>query len=227
MKSSLLVLIVSALFSLSAFAIEQTDAFPASDVLVKLTPAKSYVDVSHKGRTIRIMRNQNPENLLEKPYTKTSRPCPPFCIQPIEMAPEIENVGELELIEFLEQEVAQGQGLLVDVRMPRFYDLETIPGAINIPFILLNSNIKEVLPMLGVSRSLDEWSYQNAKSLLVFCNGPWCSQSGRAIEALLSVNYPIEKILYYRGGMQVWKLMGLSTISQQAFTSVQSQNEYR
>ena len=224
MKSSLLVLIASALCSLSVFATAYAEAYPASDTLVKMTHDKSYVDVSHKGRTIRIMRNQNPENLLETTYTKTSRPCPPFCIQPIDIASKIKTVGELELIGFLEQEVARGRGLLIDVRMPRFYDQETIPSAINIPFILLNSSIKEVLRILGASASPDGWNYQNAKSLMVFCNGPWCSQSGRAIEALLGVNYPADKILYYRGGMQVWKLMGLSTISQQAFTSMQHQN---
>lgn len=205
--------------------LEAAEVSPAPNTLVKLTHEKSYVDVSHNGRTIRIMRNQNPENLLEKPYRKTSRPCPPFCIQAIELAPEIKNVGELELIAFLKQEVEQGRGLLVDVRMPRFYDLETIPGAVNIPFLLLKSNIQDVLPMLGVTEQSGGRRFQNAKSLLVFCNGPWCDQSERVITALLHANYPAEKLLFYRGGMQIWKLMGLSTVSPQAFSNLQAQNQ--
>ena len=122
-------------------------------------------------------------------------------------------LGELEIIDFLQQEVKHGKSLLVDVRMPRFYDAETIPGAVNIPFLLLTADMVEVLPMLGARQTGAGWDYQNAKTLVVFCNGPWCSQSGRAIRALLNANYPEQKLRYYRGGMQMWKLLGLSTIN--------------
>lgn len=224
MKPLLLIVIVNALFSMAAFALDPAESYPAPNTLVKLTHNTSYVDVSHEGRIIRIMRNQNPDNLLEKSYSKTSRPCPPFCIQPIELGPEITNVGELELIAFLQQEVERDQGLLVDVRMPRFFDMETIPGAVNIPFLMLNTNLADVLPMLGVVETSDGWNYENAKSLLIYCNGPWSSESRRAIDALVSANYPADKLLFYRGGMQIWKLMGLSTISPQVFISTQYQN---
>jgi hypothetical protein len=51
-----------------------------------------------------------------------------------------------------------------------------------------------------------------AKDLVLWCNGPACGQSPRAIRGLLDVGYPGEKISYYRGGMQMWQLWGLTTV---------------
>jgi rhodanese-related sulfurtransferase len=47
---------------------------------------------------------------------------------------------------------------------------------------------------------------------LLWCNGPWCGQSPRAIRALISLGYPAEKLYYYRGGMQMWQSLGLTTV---------------
>ena len=209
-------LIIGTLLSgpVAVMAVVESDS--EQDLQVNLAPGQPYADVNHMGRTIRIMRNQNPDNLLEQAYSKTSRPCPPFCIQPIEIVPGTKLSGELELIDFLQQEVKQDIGMLVDVRMPRFYEVETIPGAVNIPFLLFTSHIKVVLPLLGVKRADNGWDFRNAKSLLIFCNGPWCSQTGRVVKALVNINYPADKLQYYRGGMQMWKLLGLSTISPEA-----------
>ena len=41
---------------------------------------------------------------------------------------------------------------------------------------------------------------------------PAGDQSSRAIQALLSLGYPAAKLKYYRGGMQAWKLLGLTTV---------------
>ena len=54
--------------------------------------------------------------------------------------------------------------------------------------------------------------FSQAKDLLLWCNGPWCDQSPRAIKGLLRIGYPPHKIHYYRGGMQMWLLMGLTTV---------------
>ena len=58
----------------------------------------------------------------------------------------------------------------------------------------------------------DEWDFTDAKELVLWCNGPSCGQSPRAIRGLLDVGYPGEKIKYYRGGMQMWQLWGLTTV---------------
>ena len=41
------------------------------------------VDVIHNGQKVTIMRNQDTDNTVDPAYAKTSRKCPPFCIQPI------------------------------------------------------------------------------------------------------------------------------------------------
>lgn len=48
------------------------------------------------------------------------------------------------------------------------------------------------------------------KDVLLFCNGPWCDQSPRAIRALVKFGYPVNKIFYYRDGMQDWPMLGLA-----------------
>ncbi len=208
-----LLLISSVLLGLTGTARSSTEALEDPNYPVKISPTRSYADVMHQGQRVRIMRNQDLQHRLEGGLTRTSRQCPPFCIQPAQISPSIKTVAEIEVIDFLQQQVAEGKGVLVDVRMPRFYDDETIPGAVNIPFLLLKRDINDVLPLLGARKINGEWDFSLAKSLLIFCNGPWCSQSVRAIEALRSAQYPSNKLNYYRGGMQIWKLLGLSTIS--------------
>jgi hypothetical protein len=40
----------------------------------------------------------------------------------------------------------------------------------------------------------------------------WCGQSPRNIKTLLKFGYPASKIKWYRGGMQNWETLGLSTV---------------
>ncbi|HFC92003.1 MAG TPA: rhodanese-like domain-containing protein [Leucothrix mucor] len=182
-------------------------------IIVGLTADIPYAEVKHKGNKVRIKRIQNKLNKLTGNFSKTSRPCPPFCIAPIEAAPNVKTVGELELIKFLQQNSDSQKGLLIDARLADFYDVETIPGAINIPFTLFTSpSIKEVVLLLGVTRKNDEYDFSDAKILYLFCNGPWCEQSPRAIKALIDFGYPATKLYYYRGGMQLWKLFSLTTV---------------
>ena len=184
---------------------------------VNITKEVPSVSVEHNGKTIKIQRIQNTRNKLTNSYTKTSRPCPPFCIHPMEVAEGVKTVGELEILDFLQNEAKNNGGLLIDSRMPQWYKKSTIPGALNIPFTLLSKGNKQgyfdrILTLLGASKQDGIWNFSKAQKLLLFCNGPWCDQSPREIKSLLSVGYPASKILYYRGGMQNWQMMGLTTI---------------
>ena len=150
-------------------------------------------------------------------YTKTSRPCPPFCVQPITPSPGVNTVGELELLDFLRNKVKNSQGVLVDARIPAWFRKGTIPGAVNIPFTLFspdkNPYLDKILAVLGAKRLSDgTWDFANAQELLLFCNGPWCGQSPRAIRNLITIGYPTAKLHYYRGGMQAWLALGFNTI---------------
>lgn len=187
---------------------------------VNITKDIPYVDMHLNGKTVRIERSQDPTRRLPDSYAKTSRKCPPFCIHPLKVAPGIETVGELELLKFLKSHVEKGKGLLVDARLPAWYKKGTIPGAINIPFTVLaprknaeagNKHLGTILRILGAKKhSNDQWDFSEALSLLLFCNGPWCDQSPRAIRYLVSAGYPANKLFYYRGGVQMWLLMGLN-----------------
>lgn len=185
---------------------------------VNLTEDLPHVDIRYGGETVRIERNQDIAHTLDNSFAKTSRPCPPFCIHSMQAAPGVETVAELELLDFLLTEVRQSRGLLVDARIPDWYLKGTIPGAVNIPFTVAaasadNVDLGKVLIALGsIKNPAGEWDFRNAKQLLLFCNGPWCDQSPRAIKGLLRLGYPPEKLKYYRGGMQMWQLLGLTTV---------------
>ncbi len=181
---------------------------------VRLTPDNPSKQITFEtGQTLVIERIQDTSHQLTGEFTKTSRACPPFCIHAMSAGEGVETVGELEVISFLETTVARGQGLLLDSRMPDWFAKGTIPGAVNVPFATLqesNPYRDEILKALGAETDGTAWDFAAAKELLLFCNGPWCDQSPRAINALRSAGYPAEKIKYYRGGMQVWLLLGLS-----------------
>ncbi|MBL1437347.1 MAG: rhodanese-like domain-containing protein [Rhodobacteraceae bacterium] len=185
---------------------------------VWITPDTPFVELELNDEFLVIERNPDNDAVVPAAFAKTSRACPPFCIQPLEVADGVETIGELELIAFLENEAQSGTGLLIDARTPNFFLAGTIPGSINLPFNLLNADesnpfIEPILAQLGgVKQSNGTWTYENAVSLALFCNGPWCGQSPRAIRNLLSVGYPADKLKYYRGGMQSWLMLGLSVV---------------
>ena len=196
------------LFSLSATAAAADDVFITQDL--------PFFEFDTGTRFIVIERNQDNEAVIDPSFAKTSRPCPPFCIHAMSAAPGVETIGELELMTFLEEQVSSGGGFLVDARLPNWYDAGTIPGSVNLPFTLFEPSEDNVfrngvLQLLGgLPRGGGEWDFRNAKNLALFCNGPWCDQSPRAIRNLIDLGYPASKLKYYRGGMQTWLLLGLS-----------------
>lgn len=196
--------------AISALLITNTQLL-AQDV--RLTEETASVSVEVAGKLLTIERIQDPSHKLTNDFTKTSRPCPPFCITPLTVAAGVATVGELEVIDFLETSVARGNGLLVDSRLPEWYQRGTIPGSVNVPFSTLepsNPYRDQILVALGGTKSGDTWSFATARELTLFCNGPWCEQSRRAIVNLVEAGYPPEKLRYYRGGMQAWLLLGLT-----------------
>jgi rhodanese-related sulfurtransferase len=187
----------------------------AQELKVGITEKIPYVDVIHDGHNVRIQRIQDQGNKLIDDFAKTSRPCPPFCIHPIKAAPNVETIGELELLEFMGKDVKAGTGVIVDARLPEFYKVETIPTAINIPFTLIkpeNPKVEKILLALGARKNGSAMDFSSARTVALFCNGPWCDQSSRAIQALLKMGYPADKLKYYRDGMQLWRILGLTTV---------------
>ncbi len=196
-------------------------ALNAENVVVKLTKDIPYMKINDSGVNVTIKRIQETDNRLTDDFAKTSRVCPPHCIQPIKLKNGVKTIGELELIDFIKNKVYKNKGILVDARLKKFFELETIPGAINIPFTISEVNSKTIteklFKALGARPKGDgSWDFSEAKDLVVFCGGLWCGTSAKFINNLVSKGYPPEKILWYRDGLQGWKLLGLTTVVHKA-----------
>ena len=186
---------------------------------VNITANLPYVDVMHKGKKVRIERIQEPGNLIEPDFAQTSRPCPPYCIQPIQLAPGVETIGEQEMLQYLKTMGKTESIIVIDSRESKWLSKGMIPGAVHLPWTKLHnktSNEDTIADILQLQFNADFieklWHFQNARTLVFYCNGPWCGQSPTNIRALLSIGYPAHKLKWYRGGMQSWKLFGLTTV---------------
>ncbi len=169
---------------------------------VGITKDMPSVTVQTPNGAVDIARIQDTENEVTGEWARTSRPCPNFCIQPMIPADGVTTIGELELIEFIQDPEA----VVVDSRTPDWFEGGTIPGAINIPY----TYVLDELGQLGCEPDFEGWDCADAKQVALFCNGIWCGQSPTAIRNMIEAGFPAERIFYYRGGMQVWRLLGLT-----------------
>ncbi|MDH3634894.1 MAG: rhodanese-like domain-containing protein [Gammaproteobacteria bacterium] len=188
---------------------------------VNITGEVESITVKHGENEVKIMRNQNQKNTVNPAFAKTSRKCPPFCIQPANIAAGVETIAELEVLQYLSRSSEGDDSILViDSRTPAWVAKGTIPGAINIPWTSLNPakgadpiSIGEILEGKFNARNLEGlWDFRDARILVMFCNGMWCGQSPNNIKNLLAFGYPAHKIKWYRGGMQNWEILGLTTV---------------
>ena len=178
------------------------------DIVVKITESMPFLDINYNGKVVRIERIQDQDYKVSNSYARTSRACPPFCIRKIE-TDNVKTTGEVELLDFLKDKVEHDKGLLIDARLKDWNIKGTIPGAVNIPFTLFTGGINDadtvdLLELLGVKTDKEnkKWVFDDAIELMLFCNGPWCGQSQKAIKYLVKLGYPVNKIYWYRGGMQ-------------------------
>jgi len=170
---------------------------------VNITKGMGSLEVMHNGKKVTIMRNQDTKNTVNPAFAKTSRKCPPFCIQPATLAPGVETIAEVEVIDYLKKMNAGDKSILViDSRTPDWVKRGTIPGAVNIPWTSLNPakgadpiSIGEIMEdQFGAKQLEGLWDYSKAKTLVMFCNGMWCGQSPNNIKNLLKFGYPAHKI---------------------------------
>ncbi|RUA07291.1 MAG: rhodanese-like domain-containing protein [Gammaproteobacteria bacterium] len=215
MKIKLLLIAITALF-LTACG----DTGTKSAIKGKVAIVKGVHEVAG------ISRNQNTKATIHPAFAKTSRPCPPFCIQPTHpfWPAKVDTVTELDIIHAIRDMNNGANIMVIDARTPVWTTAKkggTIKGAVNIPFNKLNSKavakdpdaVMEILTgKFGVTEQDGVFNFSNAKTLYLFCNGLWCGQSPAAIRALLSLGYPDSKLKYYREGMNAWHSLGLSTV---------------
>jgi rhodanese-related sulfurtransferase len=192
----------------------------SEDKPVGITATLPYLDVMHEGRTFRIQRDPDNAAEIEPDFALTSRPCPPYCVQPMQVAPNVETIGELELLEYLKRAGRRDDSVLVIDSRDEEWLMRSgvIPGAIHLPWTRLHpaktdaQAIAETLELVfGAARTGPLWNFENARTAVFYCNGAWCGQSPTNIRQLLALGYPAHKIKWYRGGMQAWKSLGLGT----------------
>ena len=187
---------------------------------VNITRSMKSTETKHNGVTVTIQRNQNTNNTIHPKFQLTSRPCPPFCIQPIRLADGVQTIDELDMIDYLKR-VGEGDDsvLVIDSRGADWLERGTIPGSVNLHYKKLSmkanseESIAEILEdQFGAQRTAEFWNFSNAKTLVLFCNGVWCGQAPTNIKSLLRIGYPPSKLKWYRGGMQNWEVLGLTSI---------------
>ncbi len=195
----------------------------------QIAPGLASVAVTHNGDTVLIARGADRHATLPEMFQKTERGCPPFCVQPMQVVAGVATIGELDVLDYLSR-IHQGDDsiLVIDSRTPDWVMRGTIPGSINIPWNTLNTDptgsleqpgeaeslTRILTEQLGASRdpSTGQWQFDQAKTLVLFCNGIWCAQSTANIETLVGLGYPVDKLKWYRGGMQDWVSVGLTTV---------------
>ncbi|MGD8933484.1 MAG: rhodanese-like domain-containing protein, partial [Gammaproteobacteria bacterium] len=79
MKNSIFfgVLIFSALITMNVMA---------ANLEVRITDDKPYSVVNHGKELVKVQRIQDTSHTIDGSFAKTSRPCPPFCVNPLNIA---------------------------------------------------------------------------------------------------------------------------------------------
>lgn len=165
------------------------------------------------GQAYSIVRGHDGKASLPEPYNDTSRKCPEYCIEPAIAAQGVETLTEMEVFAFMQQNVSSGRGLLMDARLPEQYAAGSIPAAISVPAATLVSNNpyrEDLLLALGAQGTIGQLDFSGAYDLLIFDDGPWSPIARQAVQLLLESGYPAEKLRYYRGGLQMWHIFGLT-----------------
>jgi rhodanese-related sulfurtransferase len=170
------------------------------------------VSIKKDGKEYTIKRNQEK---IPKEYLNPLR----GVIAPFKIDKDIQTIGELEVIDYFKKSENNSSIVIVDARGEDWYENMHIPSAINIPYTNFSSK-ENAIEMITFEFNVKEdknakLDFSNAKTLIIYCNGAWCAQSLQLIKdakySLIKLGYPKSKIKYYRGGMQSWVTLGLST----------------
>ena len=68
---------------------------------------------------------------------------------------------------------------------------------------------------MQVKKINGKYDFTEAKTMVLFCNGSWCSQSPNMIKKLIAIGYPTKKLKWYRGGMHDWLNLSMTSTTHQ------------
>ena len=202
--------IASSIFvSTMAMASETASSVPA------IKRGVTEVQVEMGDKTCVIKRNATPGNQVHEAYNKTGQGTP----QPISVAEGIETLGEIEFIDFMERAGVDDSIIVVDTRTEDWHERLHIPCTTNVSYKNF-ADVKDdalfyMTEVFGVIENDDgTLNFDEAKTVVGYCNGYWCGQTPamfkRAKYSMVNLGYPVEKLKYYRGGMQAWTSLGLT-----------------
>ncbi len=233
-------ILILALLS-TAITLGSSTSFANESSPVGITADIKSVTIKVNGKDVVVQRNQDNDNTVKPAFAKTSRACPPFCIQPMKLGNGVETIGEVEVVSYIKKMADGDKSIgLIDSRTPDWLERGTIPSAVNIPWTHLlpskgattegivkiltqqfnvklakDFDIDDVDEAIVEGKAKTAFDFSDAKTLVMFCNGMWCGQSPASIKVLVKYGYPVDKIKYFRGGMQTWELLGFTTIKKE------------
>lgn len=179
------------------------------------------VEVQLDDKTCVIERVNKKGNQVHEMYALTGQGTP----QPMSIATGIETLGEIEFIDYMSQASIDDSILVLDTRTENWHNWLRIPCTTNVSYKAFGDDRDEALfyltEMFGVIEKDDgSLDFSEAKTLVGYCNGYWCGQTPsmfkRAKNSLVNLGYPVEKLKYYRGGMQAWVSLGLTVEGERA-----------
>jgi len=144
------------------------------------------------------------EDAIEIKRVMTSCGKNPGYFQPFVPVKGVTPVTEADMLKALNDK----EVMVVDMRVQEQFLKETIPTAINIPYLEMELRLDEV----GCVKEGEDWNCKKAVKVYGFCNGPVCAQSPIAMKAMVRNGFPADKIFYFRGGMLTWAALGLTTV---------------
>lgn len=186
----------------------------ASVCAAESLPVTADAVFTFNGQEFMITRSSDIDPNALNAITQVNSTCINPCLSPMFAAEGVVTFGELDVINFLSSKVQDGDGLLVDARLPENRASGFIPASVNIPAATVapaNPFRNEILMALGAEQFEGIFNFADAANLVVFDDGPATQDAPLMINDLIKAGYPADKISYYRGGMQVWAMLGLST----------------
>jgi rhodanese-related sulfurtransferase len=117
-------------------------------------------------------------------------------LEPNQKTPEI-STEELRKI------LDDRRSLVIDARPFMEYAVSHVPGALNVsakpgvPMSVYVSDVREIERLVGGDKT---------KSLVLYCNGPFCGKSKRLSEELLGAGFT--NVRRYQLGIPVWRALG-------------------
>src|SRR5262249_4922746 len=103
----------------------------------------------------------------------------------------------------LREEVAARRALILDARSPAEFATGHLPGALNVagrPGLPPSQYTSDLAPIQKLVKG------DRARSLILYCNGPYCGRSRRLADDLLAAGFT--NVRRYQLGMPIWRALG-------------------